>query len=154
MRQFHFVRTGLLLMTVPLMWGATPTGNAYLVHNLTADQPGIADFTDPNLINPWGIYTSASSPFWVSDAGTGLSAIYSANGSPSATHPNIPGNSSANGYVTGGVANATGGFLIQSKAPSFLFVTADGTISGWASSVNATAAQLMVDNSASGAAYY
>ena len=75
MRTFNLVKTGLLLMTAPLIWGATPPGNAYVVHNLVADQPGIADFVDPNLVNPWGIYTSAGSPFWVSDAGTGLSTL-------------------------------------------------------------------------------
>jgi uncharacterized protein (TIGR03118 family) len=141
-------------MTVPLAWSATPPGNAYLVHSLVADQPGIADFTDPNLVNPWGIYTSSASPFWVSDAGTGLSTVYSSNGAASATKPSVPGATSANGVVTGGVNNSTGGFLVQGKVPSFLFVTADGTISAWASAVDATKALIQVNNSAQGAIYY
>ena len=136
------------------MWSANPPGNAYLVHMLVADQPGLADFTDPNLINPWGIYTSAASPFWVSDAGTGLSTVYSSNGTISATKPAVPGAKSANGVVTGGVANATGGFLVQGKGANFLFVTADGTISAWSSGVDATKALIQVDNSAQGAVYY
>ncbi|MGA3019567.1 MAG: TIGR03118 family protein [Bryobacteraceae bacterium] len=147
--------TVLFLTAVRLASAATPA-NAYLVHNLTADQPGIADFTDPNLVNPWGIITTATSPFWVSDGGTGLSTVYSSNGAPSATKPSVP--PSAKGTTpstpTGIVANATGGFLVQGKAPSFIFVTADGTVSGWASSVSATQAQLMVDNSGTGAMYY
>ncbi|MGD0868661.1 MAG: TIGR03118 family protein [Bryobacteraceae bacterium] len=147
--------TVLLLTAARLASSATPA-NAYLVHNLVADQPGIADFTDPNLINPWGFATSATSPFWLTDGGTGLSTVYSSNGTPSATKPSVP--PSAKGTTpstpTGIVYNGTGGFLVQGKAPSFIFVTADGALSAWASAVSATQAQLMVDNSASGAAYY
>ena len=158
MRQFKvtssFARrslTGLMLMTAPLVWGATPAGNAYLVHGLVADQPGVADFTDPNLVNPWGIFTSSGSPFWVSDAGTGLSTIYTSNGTPNATtKPAVPGAKVQIGVPTGGVNNGTGGFLVQGKAAELHFVTADGTISGWASAVNATQAFIMVNNSAQG----
>jgi uncharacterized protein (TIGR03118 family) len=149
-----FYATVLLLTAARLASSATPA-NGYLVHSLVADQPGIADNTDPNLVNPWAFATTSSSPFWVTDGGTGLATVYS-NGVPSATHPTIP--PSAKGTTpstpTGMVANATGGFLVQGKAPSFIFVTADGTVSGWASSVSATQAQLMVDNSGTGAAYY
>jgi uncharacterized protein (TIGR03118 family) len=163
MRYFQVFQVGLMLLGgLTAAQAATPPGNAYLVHNLVADQPGVADFTDPNLVNPWGLFTSSSSPFWLSDAGTGLSTVYSTatstNGifSISSTKVTVP--PSAKGaspaVVTGGIANATGGFLIQGKAPSFIFVTADGTVSGWASAVNATQAQLMVDNSSSGAIYY
>ena len=154
MRTLNFTRTGLLLLAAPLVWAATPPGNAYLVHNLVADQPGIADNTDPNLINPWGLYTSTTSPFWVNDFGTGLATVYSSIGTPAAVKPAVPGATSANGPVTGGVWNGTGGFLIQSKAPSFLFCTADGTISGWASAVDATKAFIEVNNSTQGAVYY
>jgi uncharacterized protein (TIGR03118 family) len=156
-RQIRFL-TGLAAVVLApwTLPAATPPGNAYLQHNLVADQPGIADFTDPNLINPWGIYTSSGSPFWVSDAGTGLSTVYSSNGAISATKPTIPPSAkgTAPAEVTGGVYNGTGGFLVQGKAPSFMFVTADGTVSAWASAVSATAAQLMVDNSSKGAKYY
>ena len=95
MRRFNFLSWGLLLAGGTASWAAA--ANAYLVHNLVADQPGLADYTDTNLINPWGIYTTATSPFWVSDAGTGLSAVYSATGAPSATPAAIPGARSTNG---------------------------------------------------------
>jgi uncharacterized protein (TIGR03118 family) len=158
-RQILFLAglASLALAPHALTAAATPPGNAFLQHNLVADQPGIADFTDPNLVNPWGIFTSAASPFWVSDAGTGLSTVYTSNGTPNATtKPSIPPSAkgTAPATVTGGVANATGGFLVQGKVPSFIFVTADGTVSAWASAVSATAAQLMVDNSSTSAAYY
>lgn len=152
-----FLAVGMaLLVAAPMSFGATPPGNAYLIHNLVSNQFGIADFMDTNLVNPWGFATTASSPFWVTDGGTGLSTVYSSNGTPSATKPTIP--PSAKGASpstpTGIIANATGGFLVQGKAPSFIFVTADGTVSAWASAVSATAAQLMVDNSSTNAAYY
>jgi hypothetical protein len=69
----------LTLTSAILHGAANPPGNTYLVHNLVSDQPGVADFTDKNLVNVWGVDTSATSPFWVSDAGTGLSTLYSSN---------------------------------------------------------------------------
>ncbi len=163
MRCFHLFRVGLTVLSiVSAARAATPAGNAYLQHNLVADQPGVADFVDPNLVNPWGIYTTSASPFWVSDAGTGLSTVYSTatstNGlfSISTTKAIVP--PSAKGAspaaATGGIANATGGFSIQGKGVNFIFVTADGTVSGWGSTIDATHAQLMVDNSSSGAVYF
>src|SRR5271157_2726879 len=68
---------------------ATPA-NAYYQHNLVSDTAGVADFTDPNLVNPWGVVTSATSPFWVNDGGTGLSTVYSSNGTVSATKVTVP----------------------------------------------------------------
>jgi uncharacterized protein (TIGR03118 family) len=153
---WFLVGVASLALAPHVLTAATPAGNAYLQHNLVADQPGIADFTDPNLVNPWALYTTASSPFWVNDAGTGLATIYSSNGAPSATKPAIPPSAKgvAPATATGGLANATGGFLIQGKAPNFIFVTADGAISGYVSSISTAAAQLAVDNSSASAAYY
>src|ERR1035438_8312851 len=54
--------------------------NAYLQHNLVSDLPGLADVTDTNLVNPWGISFSATSPFWIADNGTGLSTLYNSTG--------------------------------------------------------------------------
>ena len=162
MSRCQLFQLGLTIVgAVASLHAATPAGNAYLQHNLVADQPGVADFVDPNLVNPWGIYTSAASPFWVSDAGTGLSTVYSTATSTtgifsiSTTKAIVPPAKGTNPSVaTGGIANATGGFQIQGKATSFIFVTADGTVSGWGAAIDATHAQLMVDNSTSGAIYY
>src|ERR1700689_4083893 len=70
--------------------GPLSAANAYLVHNLVADLPGIADHTDPNLVNPWGNGFSAGSPFWIGDNGTGLSTSYDGPGTPSSTGAEIP----------------------------------------------------------------
>lgn len=45
-----------------------------LVSSNLADASAL--LTDPNSINPWGITSSATSPFWVSDQGSGLSTLY------------------------------------------------------------------------------
>jgi uncharacterized protein (TIGR03118 family) len=147
----------LVLFGARLFAAATPPGNAYLVHNLVSDQPGVADFTDKNLVNVWGVDDSAAGPFWVSDAGTGLSTLYSSNGAVSATVVTVPGTAKATGpaVVTGTIFNGTGGFAVQpGRNPSFIFCTADGAVSGWASAADATHALLMIDNSASSAVYY
>src|SRR5215469_1005621 len=94
-------------------FAATPTGNAYLVHNLVADTSGVADFTDPNLVNPWGIDFSATGPFWVNDGGTGLSTVYSSNGTVSATKAIVPSASGKTSVATGIVFNGTGNFALQ-----------------------------------------
>ncbi len=138
-----------------------PAANQYLQHNLVADLAGAgADHVDANLVDPWGICTSATSPFWISDAGTGLSTLYTSYGVPNATtKPAVPatGAAVAGGRPTGCVNNATAAtFLVPGatgSAATFLFVTENGSISGWSSAVNAAQAIVMVDNSAKGAVY-
>src|SRR5690349_21349610 len=44
--------------------------------NLVSDLPGVAQLQDTNLVNAWGIAFSATSPFWVSDNGTGKATLY------------------------------------------------------------------------------
>ena len=55
---------------------ALPTANAFLQTNLVSDVPGMAAFTDPQLVNPWGLSASGNSDVWVSDNQTGLSTLY------------------------------------------------------------------------------
>src|SRR5262245_6196426 len=134
-----------------------PAGNV-LQTNLVSDLPGVAQNLDPHLVNPWGIAESAGSPFWVSDNGTGLSTLYNTTGTPQALVVNIPGPPpadplGADGTPTGTVFNtfggATGGFKVAAngKGPAaavFLFDTEDGTIAGWAPSVDGTHAIIAV----------
>ncbi len=48
--------------------------------NLVSDVPGLANTTDPNLKNPWGVSFSATSPFWVSNQASGNSTLYDGAG--------------------------------------------------------------------------
>jgi uncharacterized protein (TIGR03118 family) len=138
-----------------------PAATGYLVRNLISDQSGVADLTDPNLVNGWGIAISAASPFWICDGGTGLSTVYTASAtafSISAIKPAIPPSSNGGNKVcTGIVANSvTTSFLVgpaPGRSASFIFATEGGTISGWANAVDPANAQMEVDNSATGAVY-
>src|SRR6476659_8976174 len=58
--------------------------------NLVSNIPGLALHTDPDLVNPWGISHSATSPFWVSDNGTGLSTLYNGAGTKQGLIVTIP----------------------------------------------------------------
>src|SRR5579862_9021122 len=69
----------IAITVLALAFNPASAQNSYFQHNLASDLPGVADFTDSNLVNPWGIAFSASGPFWISDNRTGLSTIY--NGS-------------------------------------------------------------------------
>src|SRR4051794_35193475 len=44
--------------------------------NLVSDQPGVALNVDPNLVNPWGLSASPTSPIWVANNVTGTSTLY------------------------------------------------------------------------------
>ena len=154
----HLLPIAILTCILPLCSLHAATG--YLVHNLVADTAGVADFTDPNLVNAWGIAISGASPFWLCDGGTGLSTVYAAGAtgfSVSATKAIIPPSATGGNTVcTGIVFNSSTAFTVgttTSRAASFIFATEGGTISGWASAVDATHAQMAVDNSAAGAVY-
>jgi uncharacterized protein (TIGR03118 family) len=142
-------------------------GRSYRQVNLVSDVSGVAAVTDPNLVNPWGLVHSPTSPWWISDNGTGVSTLYDGAGEPFpvgsplvVTIPPPAGGSSAS--PTGVVFNGTSNFTLSAGATSapalFIFATEDGTISGWAPQVDLHNAILEVDNSAnptaaSGAVY-
>ncbi len=112
---------------------------------LTSDIANISVNTDANLVNPWGMSASASSPWWISDNGTGLSTLYNAAGNPQGLVVTIPSaNGSDTGTPTGQVFNSTSDFKIAGSSTHFLFATEDGTISGWSSG---TSAVIAVNNS-------
>ena len=132
--------------------------NAYIQHNLVSDVPGQADVTDPNLVNPWGISETASSPFWVSDNATGLATLYNGSGAITAVVVKIPAGAATQGLgsPTGQVAGNGASWILPApngKVASFIFATYDGTISAWNSSVANSTAVIVVDNSAAGSVY-
>lgn len=145
-----------LIITVS-MAATLRAANTYIQHNLVADQSGMADHTDASLVNPWGICASATSPFWFSDEGSGVSTLYSTGGSgsiPGLTVAIKPSATATQGQPTGCVYNSTTGFTVATGKPAgFIFDGQDGTITAWNSSVDLTHALVTVDNSASGAVY-
>jgi uncharacterized protein (TIGR03118 family) len=109
--------------------------NNYKKTNLVSDIPGFAQIEDPLLVNPWGIAMSATSPFWVANAGSGTSTLYQGDvgGSPfvkNSLNVTIPG-----GLPTGTVFNGSSDFSFTgggSTGPArFLFASITGRISAW-----------------------
>ena len=152
-----FYPAALLALLLSLL-----AGNALAQHytetDLTANRSGISSAAniDSNLVNPWGLSRSSGSPWWDSDNGTGLSTLYDLAGVPQALVVTIPPPKGQEGTATptGTVYNYTTSFPAAPGAPSiFLFVTEDGTISGWNPNVNQTNAQLLVDHNQQGAVY-
>jgi uncharacterized protein (TIGR03118 family) len=115
----------------------------YLQTNLVSNLPGKAPVHDPNLVNPWGLTRGTGSPWWISDNGTGLSTLYDGAGHIVPLVVTIPpaDASSKTGNPTGTVFNGGTGFTLAPKLPAvFLFVTEDGTVSGWNPKVKPTQA--------------
>lgn len=126
------------LVVVALTLAALPLSSLaqhYLQTNLVADQSGAAAATDANLVNPWGMARSSGSPWWLSDNGTGLSTLYTGTGTTESLVVTIPTGDptmSATGTPSGAVYNGGTSFLLPNGKPAvFMFVTEDGTISGW-----------------------
>jgi hypothetical protein len=77
----------------------------YKLTNFDSNQIGAARHVDPLLVNGWGIARSATSPFWVSDQGTGWSTIYNGTGIKQGLEVLIPSAGAGPGSPTGIVVN-------------------------------------------------
>ncbi len=150
LRRSLFACAGLLMMVVlPCLSppaAAEPLFNQFnLVTNDQTANP--AQITDPNLVNAWGISFSPTSPFWVSDNGAGVATLYRVNPNTNATSiaslvVTIP--PAGTGTPTGQVFNANAGAFNDDP---FLFVSEDGTISGWRPALGTTAETLQAKSS-------
>jgi len=121
-----------------LITGAVCFGQHYIQSNLVSNTLGVAPVTDPQLINPWGLSRSSSSPWWISDNATGLSTLYNGAGAKQSLIVTIPqadpnDKNTPTGTPTGTIANGsrTDFLLAPGKPAVFLFSTIDGTIAGW-----------------------
>jgi len=148
----------LSLLCLPVFQASAQSAapaNVYVQHILVSDIPGMADVTDPNLVDPWGISFSAGSPFWISDAGKSVSTLYNGAGTITPLVVSIPAGAKgpAKSSPSGQVNNSTAVFLLPNGTTksSFIFATEDGTISAWGTA--GSPSTVMVDNSASGAVY-
>ncbi len=120
------------------------------VTGLVTDDPAAnpAQITDPGLLNAWGISMSSSSPFWISSNGGANSGVYHVDPVTQVVTKvpltvTIPGA----GNPTGQVFNSGG--ATQFNGNAFLFVSEDGTVSGWRGALGTSAETL-----ASAAAVY
>jgi uncharacterized protein (TIGR03118 family) len=103
----------------------------YTQTNLVSNTGGGGTMQDPHLVNGWGIARSSSTPWWVSDNGTGLASIYQGDGTIASLFVTVPGS------PTGTVFNATQSFAVNGAPAKFIFASEDGTISAWNSGTQA-----------------
>ena len=83
--RWRFLPLSLALLGVTVLLAHCGTDRAksfYVQTDLVSDVAGRAEITDPRLVSPWGIARSSSGPFWVNDAGSGVSTVYDGNGNP------------------------------------------------------------------------
>jgi len=115
-----------------LMVASTASFAQYQLTNLVSNQVGQAKHIDPLLVNGWGLTRAATSPFWVSDQGSGWSTLYNGSGIKQGLEVEIPSASgSGTGSPTGVVFNGSAEFQVKGKSAPFIFATLDGTISAW-----------------------
>jgi uncharacterized protein (TIGR03118 family) len=145
--------TSLLAAAAVLTLGSVALADGYLQTNMVSDGTAPLTITDANSKNPWGIAFGPSTPFWVADNNAGVSTLYNSVGEPLPLVVTIPPPMGQTGMATpdGIVFNGTSDFAVTSNGktgtPLFIFATEDGTISGWAPSVNGHNAILAVDQS-------
>jgi len=127
----------LLVLIASSKSGAADSNN-YQVTLLVSNETGEAPVTDPALVNAWGIAASATSPWWVSNNGTGTSTLYNGAGVKQSLVVTVPG------APTGMVFSGTSHFLLAAgRAAAFMWASEDGTISGWNPGFDATHAHVL-----------
>lgn len=124
--------------------------------NLASDVAGKAPLHDPDLVNPWGLALGATSPLWVSNAGTSSSTLYSsAPGATTATK--VPTIRVTVPAPTGQVANPGTGFVLSNgtaSAPArFIFSTLTGQIAAWGPPVSPLMGAAEIKATVPGAVY-
>jgi uncharacterized protein (TIGR03118 family) len=153
-------------LPIVLILGVAPPAVAqfYTQHNLVSDGAVPAECLDPNLVNAWGLAASPTSPWWVSDNGTGKASLYRVDliaPPPPALHcPStftaftVPG-AAGPSAPTGMVRNGGTGFVVNNggtgspSSAAFIMASEDGTISAF----RGNPIVVVVNKSASGAVY-
>jgi uncharacterized protein (TIGR03118 family) len=135
MNMFHRLA---LSSTMALSLGSVSFGQNYAQTKLQANAPGVAEATDPQLVNSWGMTRTSGSVWWVSDNAKGVATLYNGPGKKQSlvvtippANPNNP--SKPTGSPTGIIANgSTTDFVLGPGEPAdFIFATLDGTIAAW-----------------------
>ena len=121
-------RTKLLLALAFTLSPQFLIADTFTQTDLVSDVPGEARNTDTDLKNPWGVSFSPTSPFWISNQGSGTSTLYDGVGNKVPLTVPIPG-----GNPTGQVFAGGSGFSLPGGGGAlFIFDTLNGTIDGWA----------------------
>jgi uncharacterized protein (TIGR03118 family) len=147
---YLYIKTALLLFAVAILAAASARADTYSWTNFQSDIAGVAQHTDSNLVNPWGMAASAGGTIWVSDNGTGVSTLYHQDGTAAPLVVAIPARDpQQGGNPTGIVFNNTPFFQVTkngNSAPAlFILVSEDGTSSGWNQTLYKTNAIVAVE---------
>jgi uncharacterized protein (TIGR03118 family) len=147
---------GALLLTLPLAVLAAPGASgappgaapgagpavaaaampAFTEVDEVSDIPGRAALTDPDVVNPWGLALSPTSPLWVANNGTNTATLYAGGSGGTAVTKAALTVSVPGGAPTGQVFNDTAEFVVTGPAGGsgparFLFASEGGEITGW-----------------------
>jgi len=128
------VRMAVLSLAAITLLSLPAAAQLFTVTNLTSDIPNVGTQpTDSDLVNPWGIVSSSTSPWWVSDNGTGKLTLYNGDGVKQGLIVNVPQwDNSPGGNPSGQIFNGTQDFKLSNNKPAaFIVSTEDGTIQGW-----------------------
>lgn len=132
------VATTTCLLCAGSVAAASP--NSFEVENLVSDIAGSANL-DANLVNPWGLASGPTSPFWTANNGTGTSTLYNGDGVPQPQPGPLVVAIPPVASPTGATFNGGSDFQVASGNPArFLFSTENGAIAGWNPAVNQTTA--------------
>src|SRR5215831_8269097 len=109
--------------------------------NLVSDIPRLATITDPQLVNPWGVSHSPTSPFWISNQRQNTTTLYNVTDKTTVTKNPInpptgfvaiPTTASGPQGPTGQVNNTnTSSFPVahaDGKSARFIFANLNGQI--------------------------
>lgn len=143
-----FFLLGVVSLSITASLHAQQT--SYTQANLVGDRAGVANHTDAQLSNPWGIAFLPGDVFWTANNNGGTSTTYDAAGNKQTITTGIPvaaHNPCAQGCPTGIVANTV---ATDFGGATFIFDTEDGILASWNGTLNAVT---KADNSANGAVY-
>ena len=141
---------GVCMVFVLGIVASAQAGPTFSVTNLITNNQAInpAQITDPNLVNPWGVSFSPTTPLWVSNEGTGVASLYKISTSDQVsivTSPSLFPVMIQGGEVTGQFFNPSSTAF---NGDPFVFVTQGGAIEGWRPALGNTAEVLSLANSA------
>ena len=125
-------------VTLALSLSPAAFAQHYTQVNLDSNVSGVAEATDPQVINAWGLARSSGSTWWVSDEATGLATLYNGPGAKQSLVVTIPKSDPNDktfptGTPTGAISNSnTTDFpAAPNKPAAFIFATLDGSIAAW-----------------------
>ena len=127
--------TATLLGSATVPAYAAPKDSRFDQVNAVSDQPGVAPILDPQLVNPWGLALSPTSPVWVANNNSGRATLYRGGGGGTPFAKVALEVTVVNGAPTGQVFNGTTSFQVPTplgpRPAIFIFDSQTGDITGW-----------------------